>query len=236
MAQPRSFNDPFDGALPVAPVSITPQIMRGHAELMVRRNFPSGTRISQIEMDALVQSMIDDFNSGEMQRRFNGGLNGGFRIVSFATGEDAGHNSLMWAHYSESHTGVCFEYESDDLELRDTLLRVDYASAGLEIDYWASSADDRFREMRRALTTKSAEWAYENEYRVIRVIDPPNDVAEFLTFPRRSLRVVRLGLNVSDVDRREMIEALNGYEVRPRLFQMERRPSEASLHEVEISA
>ncbi|WP_331347148.1 DUF2971 domain-containing protein [Cellvibrio sp. UBA7661] len=73
---------------------------------------------------------------------------------------------LMWAHYANNHTGFCIEYNFEDQTRETPLYEVDYStkSVQLSIDELLLCPQQAFT---RLLTTKSSEWQYEKEFRLI---------------------------------------------------------------------
>lgn len=77
-------------------------------------------------------------------------------------------NPLMWAHYASGHQGFCIEYEVKPRELENGLafLDVNYTSKSVKLN----AADLLFNPSSFAhhyLASKSPEWAYEGEWRLI---------------------------------------------------------------------
>ena len=72
------------------------------------------------------------------------------------------HNSLMWAHYADSHRGVCLEFNVRN-EVICGALDVQYS-----VDFPVTSqySDDPAENL-LPLLAKSKVWAYEQEYRLI---------------------------------------------------------------------
>ncbi len=85
-------------------------------------------------------------------------------IYCFFTG--APIHPLMWAHYADSHTGFCIEYDFEDQTRETPLYEVDYSTKPLKlsIDELLLCPQQAFT---RLLTTKSSEWQYEKEFRLI---------------------------------------------------------------------
>ncbi len=112
---------------------------------------------------------------------------------------------LMWGHYSGSHTGICLEFDAR---------RAPFAAAE-KIQYVSAyPAFDVLRGSYESLFTKSADWSYEAEWRLIteeravavspRTIKTDND---FLTIPRSVLKSVTIGC-LTDQSTRRQIENL----------------------------
>lgn len=71
---------------------------------------------------------------------------------------------LMWAHYAEKHTGICLEFDVRTAE-------IGRAHRVLYRDAFPVIGPDDFSDPRQlvdaVLLTKSREWAYEDEYRLL---------------------------------------------------------------------
>lgn len=92
-----------------------------------------------------------------MQERIEGARNG-LRIASLSTDVT---NFLMWSHYANGHKGVAVEVEipDDDPELS-------------EVTYSPFSSifmgkEETLYNLHHLFTSKTEEWAYEKEYRII---------------------------------------------------------------------
>ena len=76
---------------------------------------------------------------------------------------------LMWSHYAQKHTGVCFEFtraEDNDLGDEEICSPVIYKRHYPQINLgWLIHEDGRVMEA--MMWTKSWEWAYEQEWRLI---------------------------------------------------------------------
>lgn len=72
------------------------------------------------------------------------------------------HNTLMWAHYADSHRGVCLELSTQN-EVICCAHRVEYSSEFPFMSVYSESEDENLIP----LLTKSDVWSYEEEYRLI---------------------------------------------------------------------
>ena len=123
---------------------------------------------------------------------------------------------LMWSHYTDSHKGFLLEYDTTDLLVTAAnnnafLLPVDYSQfrynatelvlanvlrlLGINMPDWNTF------EVLMAMVKKSDEWAYENEWRVIRFpkrhVEKHNEVGIFTCKPK----AIYYGANISNDDR-----------------------------------
>lgn len=104
-------------------------------------------------------------------------------------------NALMWAHYADSHRGICLEFNVHN-EAICCALEVQYFN---EFPMTRQYSDDLAENLLPSLA-KSDVWRYENEYRLI-VQDAANATAHetllatngFLKLPDGALRSVIVG-------------------------------------------
>lgn len=108
---------------------------------------------------------------------------------------------LMWSHYAFQHTGICLEFNTEG----------NFFSKALKVTYCKSlpviTADlfaDQNALTQTILLTKSDEWSYENEYRLLvrdGEVDPQFSVTchdEFVSLPDQALTAVIAGPKCSD--------------------------------------
>ena len=83
------------------------------------------------------------------------------------------YNSLlMWAHYANNHRGICVEYDLLEINniLMFTAIPVIYSGERICFDFFdpQSIEKDTLKLFIQSLTSKSPEWNYEKEWRIIR--------------------------------------------------------------------
>lgn len=107
-------------------------------------------------------------------------------------------STLMWSHYADNHRGICLEFGVDNNPLFGAAGEVTYLTAHPK---WAphSLANG---DVTRVLLTKSDDWKYEHEYRVIALgegidrpfsADPLIASGGFLTLPNGAIKAVIAG-------------------------------------------
>ncbi|MDU8358453.1 DUF2971 domain-containing protein [Pseudomonas syringae group sp. J309-1] len=84
----------------------------------------------------------------------------------------AATSPLMWSHYGQQHRGVCIEYDVSNLRLAPIRKVVYGQSREVSAECvlrWLQDGDleSRLEVERAALLTKSAEWRYEKEWRLL---------------------------------------------------------------------
>lgn len=95
---------------------------------------------------------------------------------------------LMWAHYADSHHGVCLIFE-ESIDDNFYAVDVEYQTVRPRINICTM---DRKRIMEVTLLTKSTHWEYEHECRIIGY----RQQAGYKEFPRECLKGIILGANI----------------------------------------
>ena len=131
---------------------------------------------------------------------------------------------LLWSHYANSHRGVCFGFSvADDPLFSQEIARVTYQNNYPRYEYFDQTSQD---EARIAFATKSSQWSYEAEWRVIRV----GTGAGTYQLAPGTLRDVILGSEMSPGDRQsieEYVAAAPGPSIA--LWKAERVPTQYAL-------
>jgi len=197
LADPRSFNDPFDCALNIKRTLSDDDCLRIFEEnVREALSSPDLDNTGRLECKKLLERIKKDKSFRDETVR-------AFRIrieVPIATVEMLGafcmselpDNLLMWAHYTRSHTGFCIEFsrEPDNLlgsfgHTRPVSYTYYYPDIS-DIDLLAPrdhEASDPIRPVTSAMYwTKSADWAYEKEWRLVTaglksLLDLPGEIS-----------------------------------------------------------
>ncbi len=111
-------------------------------------------------------------------------------------------NLLMWAHYADSHKGVCLKFDLlEDANLFSPAKKVEYSKNYPQYDYLTNKNDF----VNQMFFTKSEDWAYEGEVRVLK------DKKGNYDFNTKALKEVILGCKISDDDRNTLIKVIRTY-------------------------
>ena len=106
---------------------------------------------------------------------------------------EAYDNILMWSHYADSHRGICIEFDLNvAFEYWRQVLPMQYVN---EFPY-VIGTEIGVRELKAIYLSKSNQWAYEKEWRLINQLKTPG----LLAFPEESISGVILGFNISQED------------------------------------
>ena len=127
---------------------------------------------------------------------------------------------LMWAHYADSHKGFCVEYEiptpdEQNITLLQNLMPVIYSDERVSVlnECLADLIDPGVSEdtvgaiYKYGLLTKSIDWKYQNEWRLISLDTMLTDESyNCIFFP---ISKVYIGAKMPDGKRREIIKICN---------------------------
>lgn len=169
-ASAASFNDPFD-LNPVFSLDAPPEKQREDFIRLSRKFSPSLTdeqheaEAEKVMTTSLAPSDIK-FTANVIQFMYREVITGS--IGTFCVSEKR-DDLLMWAHYADSHRGVCLEFDGLG-PLMAQAQRVDYSPTRNAINHYT---DDRSATLAKALLTKSDHWAYEAEWRLLRTEKGP---------------------------------------------------------------
>jgi len=116
----------------------------------------------ELQPHSLAEKQLRRINTALRQEYF--GKKG---ILCFTS---AWHSPVMWAHYAEKHTGICLGFDIPEYRGTERLLApVIYAPERLA--FLLDSEKDLYgidaKFVLAMLCTKSREWAYEQEHRVV---------------------------------------------------------------------
>jgi len=127
-------------------------------------------------------------------------------------------NTTMWAHYASNHTGVVIEFLAQDpdspLPLAKKVKYVQHMPVLKYADFMGQQdVNQKVRELLDLYTlTKSIEWSYEKEWRIVTVSRKFEPGSLMLPFNCQEIRKVYLGCNIQDSDKDEILNAVkSGY-------------------------
>lgn len=111
-------------------------------------------------------------------------------------------NLLMWAHYADSHRGICMEYEIDNEFICDSdadkyeVIDIKYENTRPIFEFSNTTAQEQTKQY---LSTKSKDWEYENEHRIM-VYSKEKNFPGYLSYTPEKLKRVYIGANMSVKD------------------------------------
>lgn len=213
LASPKDFNDPFDCRISPNFIDLTKEEKYSYInELAISKfeeterkglNFPKVLKDLEKRLDDPIKFQRDSekiiYNE---QDKYYGILSLSCRWKSI----------LMWSHYSDCHRGFCVGFWEE--KLRNTGF---FGKAGI-VKY-----DTKFPEIKPKVAktpediiettfirthTKSEDWTYEAEYRLVQNYFPnePKPFKRIIRVPDDVFAEVILGINISENDKDEIVE------------------------------
>jgi hypothetical protein len=130
-----------------------------------------------------------------------------FRVCCFS---ESNNNLLLWAHYAENHRGICLEYDIPDDLCRTQVLSVKYSKSQPVLEkverYPAGSVvagalSVNIDKEAALFLTKSEDWKYEEERRVLRIAERQMEKGEKHPVPGK-LSAVYFGLRTDEATKK----------------------------------
>ncbi len=214
LSSANQFNDPFDAAIPFRfkPEQMTPVNIFSKLHQIGRSLEP------KISEEELLQKCYNQQYSGHFE-------NGSYWRASYEEDIKAYNtfgilsltskmnNLLMWSHYANSHRGFCVGLDKYKLReaLEGTLEPINYSEEVPYIDLFKNDQEDRTN----LLLTKSSEWKYEDEYRLIKSFSSRTAYK----LPNDAILEIYLGLKMPEVEREEIVKLAKVKFPKAKLFQ-----------------
>ncbi|MBH8559866.1 DUF2971 domain-containing protein [Hymenobacter negativus] len=196
-AKPHQFNDPFDCQLTIDTTCTKAELMH-----FIKRN---NSHFSRAEGRRMVEKYMD--NPSLLRTVVNEAARESLGRTGICCFGPNNHSLLMWAHYSDSHRGLCLKFDvAADPDAFVFPFKVKYRDNYPRLNHIRAPEGASVREM---VTTKSKDWEYENEYRVMKFQD-----AGLHSFKKAALVGVTFGCKASDAFIKEIktLAADNGFE------------------------
>lgn len=210
LGSPEQFNDPFD-CLPIFDMAYTEAQLRALAQRVITQNRPG---ICQAELESEIERFLSAASgfdpsaaSGHMRQAHIDQVKSVLGVYCVA---DKSDNLLMWSHYANSHRGICLGFDPERFPF-DVAQKVEYKKARERI----LPSDDNNAKVVKALLSKSSDWGYEGEWRII---DPYNGIGVKNIHPRALISIV-FGARISDKDRQTVEAWARTRTYQPRLLQ-----------------
>jgi len=148
-------------------------------------------------------------------------------------------NLLMWAHYADNHTGVV-------IKLRCVPEKASALCAAKPIKYSLTmpliNMEDMFDTVENAslkllekiLLTKSLDWGYEKEWRVVLKAQNENNDFDYRSLFADELDSIYLGCRISDKDKRAIIDMVRTTRKNIKVFESRKNDLKFELEFLEI--
>jgi len=206
----ESFNDPFDGRVHLRFDGKINEIKAAQIRTQYSMNLKKEDKFEGITFEAahrlVNENITEEFisNKKEIEIRIQRiqKIHNMKGVLSLSSKND---NILMWSHYTYNHQGVCFGFEFD----ADSILKpkkVKYQTHYDDIWGWLYTDEEI---VDRILYSKSVDWEYEDEYRIIK------GCIGIETFSPDALKEIVFGSMMSTEHKLEIISECKKYGLNP---------------------
>ena len=232
LTSPQFFNDPFEFA-PASSRTLTDTEIAAHIKTRHHRDI---VRQALTELDvykgtkhAFPKWFTDNFEklfpilqrrfrgaAGEIETTFSKIVSNYFVVCCFS---DNPKNLLMWSHYAQSHEGIVIAHEiSGGFFPNGTFAPVRYSADRVMVEplFFASTAPYD-KSILRTMLTKSVDWKYEREHRIVLPITDciseqrPTGTYYYVNLPLQSTTEVIVGARSIDNTTTNVINACIQY-------------------------
>ena len=199
LSSPTTFNDPFD--CPIIPLmklsnnvdDIVPLVRKAYLDCLKVACFVSNTKLPYLKnpKDVLSAPVFDEKKHLSDKKEFL--------------------NELMWAHYADSHRGICIKYRFCESISQLGNTNVNVVSYFKDVEYSDEALNTYSNKnainMKDAFFLKGKQWEYENELRFIYFDLNSNSDYGTISIPN-CIEAIYFGLNCSKEDKERIISIM----------------------------
>lgn len=215
LASPAQFNDPFDSSLPFRYIEkeLTEDNIFKKLMEVGRKAWPELTE-EELHRRSYERQKSGVFENGDYWKEFHDdfkkNIHTTFGVISLTSKND---NLLMWAHYANSHKGMCVGLDRDILyeTISGTIGPVNYAGHFPEMSLF----DNTTANIIKMLNTKSEHWIYEDEYRLTKIYS----ANKVYTLPFKAIKEIVLGCNMPMEEKQEIYKLRDEHFPHAKLFE-----------------
>jgi len=203
-AAPGSLNDPFD-CRPIYRLGSNDDAAKQYLQYLFSKfepNVPEKERSAQIEQ--LLTNPDSDPRRPENQQFLAAAISIlGIDRIGVLCLSASDRTPLMWAHYAESHSGVCLGFDSSMQPLARAF-PVQYSNTRPIVDL---TVDNHKQALIKTLYSKSNDWCHEQEWRLCDDLHGPG----IHLIPTSALRQIILGFKAPHDLLREVLAWTRNY-------------------------
>lgn len=192
-SNPQDFNDPFDCDINMRIQNSTQDQMQRYFDNHLKNLFQN-SELENINIQSITRQDFETFINKVAKR-----VTQRKGLACFMSNCD---NLLMWAHYADSHKGVCLKFDIlEDTNIFSPAKKVEYSKYYPEYDYLTNKNDF----VNQMFFTKSEEWTYEGEVRVLK-----NKKGNY-DFNPNALKEIIFGCKITDSDKITLKKVVKTY-------------------------
>ncbi len=218
---PKQFNDPFDSRNPVSYEGTISEWEKYLGD-RIDKYIPNLTteqrqiKIKELAKKALNESIFDDLPNSYIDAM------GVFCMT------EKNDNILMWSHYANSHKGICLEFQSISTNPFFIIAqKMNYESKYSKPNMLRSRNEEK---MQATLLTKSKDWEYEKEWRIINHDNGPG----VYNFPAELLTGVIFGCSIEEEDKNLIKNLSLSRNPKPKIYQAKKKKNNFGLDIIEV--
>ncbi len=218
-SSPKNCNDPKDCRIPILYEAGTEKQMYHKNFENLKYPFPNLTRRERkAKARELAKLVYKKRDNEKLKKEFRQSLYEKQSNVGIFSASMINDNKLMWSHYADSHRGFCIEFDTDLLirsleiymvnDIIPICNEINYSEKNLVINPYKLNDEQAYMVF---YFTKSSEWSYEKEYRIL-IPRNPNTVFKM---KEKTITSVILGAKCSSDNKNRMKEILTNipYEI-----------------------
>lgn len=201
VSSPLYFNDPFDCILNIdyrneiceATYSIASKL--GFSKEQIKEHIAERKEYSELE------EILNKSNNEEVTKCI---------FVSCFSEKSNIYSLVMWGHYAKNHTGICVEYDYREMNKarlnKATILPINYTD-NRKTKHIANDDIHKNREFHLNIAfTKSTEWKYEKEWRLLEINDTDRKGKEGFNIPFIKPECIYLGCKIDERLKNDVIK------------------------------
>ena len=232
-SNPLTFNDPYD-------CNLNRGLLLEHDKGLMFQHYKSynnelklnrSTFFSDRELMERVEEMYND--SDALYKRVYDAIKKHIQELGICCFSKSDDILLMWSHYSDKHSGICLKFDVDkDPDFFFVLYEVVYSKEFPIYNYYQDVKQKGYRGPTRlryhSIATKSSDWVYEEEVRVVKDVSHGKYRGE-IGFKKEALVEVVFGYNTKEKDINSVIDLLRKNNYTASFYKMKLKENDYGL-------
>ncbi|MBN2260005.1 MAG: DUF2971 domain-containing protein [Clostridiales bacterium] len=231
-SNPTTFNDPYDFNLSFD-YSCNEDTLRKYF-LKMKAIYSKRGDNSLLDFD--FEKRISDFKNdpikfiSAIKKYVKGLIQNNYGVCCFSENYD---NLLMWSHYADKHEGICLGFDAD---LKDKFfeipLIVKYPETYPIVNYFENYLNKATPIVQFHFATKSKDWSYENELRIVKDIGQHDKIRGEINFNKDIVKEVIFGYKTKPKKIDKIVKLFMQLSYKVDFFKMELHDNDFGLKKV----
>lgn len=224
------FNDPYEGSIPFTydPEDLTPANIFKKLRALAIETHPDWDegQIQEHCYEAQKKDLVNDPHHADlMKKQHKEDIERRMGILSLTKKP---LNYLMWSHYGNCHKGYCIGFDSSILKrtVKGSIYKVEYGKKIPKLKLFEDIRDFTIKQ----LATKFEDWAYEKEYRLIKI----DAAKKNFKYPKEMIRKIYLGVKMCQTNKNHIIEFVKENEIECEIFELSLDEEDFQLNQLRI--